>query len=124
MACGGGTRHVDARELQHHEHMRLQTAVREMEPVEIVGVVLVRGRERELPVAVHVDDVFGAGGGLGEREASVLYDGGRAERAQVLDGLGGEDGGALVQGQRVGNLQFFAQPGKALRLRDLEVVDC
>ena len=78
--------------------MRLQIAVGEMEPVEIVGVVLVRGRERELAVAVRVDDVFGAGGRFGKREGSVLDDGGLAERVQVLDGLGGEDGCALVQG--------------------------
>jgi len=65
--------HVDAVGcLQHHQHMRRQSAFDGMKPVEIVGVVLVRGRECEIPVAVHVDNVFGAGGGFGEREASVL----------------------------------------------------
>lgn len=62
-------------ELLHHQYLRLQIAVREMEPVEIVGVVLVRGWERELAITVHVDDVFGAGGG------------GLDERVQALDGL-------------------------------------
>ncbi len=57
-----------------------------------------RGREGELSVAVHVDDVLGAGGRFGEREASVLDDGGLAERVEVFDGLGGEDGVTLVQG--------------------------
>ena len=69
-----------------------------MEPVEIIGVVLVRGRERELPVAVHLVDIFHAGAGFGECEASILYDRGGAEWVQVFDGLRGEYGGALVEG--------------------------
>lgn len=76
--------------------MWLQIAVREVEPVEIIGIVRVRGREREVAVAVLVNDVFDAGGGLGECEAAVLDDGGLAERAQVVDGLGREDRGTLV----------------------------
>ena len=44
-----------------------------MDPVEIVRVVLVRGWECKLPVAVHMDDIFNAGSRFSECETSVLY---------------------------------------------------
>jgi hypothetical protein len=47
-----------------------------MELVKIIGVVLVRGWERELPVAMHVDDIFNTGSKFSEREISILYNGG------------------------------------------------
>ena len=79
--------------------MGLESPVREMKPVEIVGVVLVRGGECEVSIAMFMDDVFGARSRFGEREASVLDHGCLACWIKVLDGLRGEDGGALVQGQ-------------------------
>lgn len=75
-------------ELLHHQYLRLQIAVGEMEPVEIVGVVLVRGWERELAITVHVDDVFGAGGETG----------GWTSGFRSLMAWEGENRGALVQG--------------------------
>ena len=77
--------------------MRLEIAVGEMKPVEVVGVVLVGRRESESSVTVDADDIFGAGGGFGEGDFSVLDDGSLGERIQVLYGLGAVDGGALVQ---------------------------
>jgi hypothetical protein len=50
-----------------------------MEPVKIIGIVLVRGWERELPVAMYVDDIFNAGSRFSEREISILYNGGLAK---------------------------------------------
>ena len=87
-----------------------------MEPVEIVGVVLVRGRECEFAMTVFVDYVVDAGCRFVEREASILYYGSLAERIQVFDGLRGEEGGALVELQVVVDLKFFAEPGEALGL--------
>lgn len=70
-----------------------------------------------------VDDVLGAGVGLGQREVAVLDDGGGAEGVQVFDGLRGEDRGALVQHQVVGDLELFAEPDYPVGLGDLEMVD-
>lgn len=95
-----------------------------MEPVEVGWVVLVRGGKGEGAIAVDVDDVFDAGSGFGEGEGAVLDDRSLTERIDVFDGLRGEDGGALVEVKIVGNLQFFAEPRKALGLGGLEVVDC
>ena len=95
-----------------------------MKPVEIISVVFMRRRKGEFPAAMHVNDVFDAGGGLGEGEIAIVNDRGLTEWVQVFDGLRGEDGGALMQGEGVGDLELFTEPGKALRLGDLEVVDC
>lgn len=53
---------VETGDLHRDQRGWLQIAVREMKPIEIVRVIFVSGRERELPVAVLVDDVLGAGG--------------------------------------------------------------
>lgn len=70
-----------------------------------------------------VDDVLGAGIGLGQREVAVLDDGGGAQGVQVFDRLRGKDRGALVQHQVVGDLELFAEPDYPVGLGDLEVVD-
>lgn len=85
----------------------LQRAVGEVEPVQVVGIVLMRRRQYEPSIAVDVDDVFCACCGLGECEISVLDHGSLAQGVEGSDGLGGEDWCSLVENEIVGDLQFF-----------------
>lgn len=110
-------------ELQQEHELWLEGAVGEMEPVEVVGVVLVGRRKRETAVTVLVDDVLDAGAGFGEGEVVILDDGRLAEGIEVFDGLRGEDGVALVEDESVGDLELFAEPDHAVGLRDLEMVN-
>ena len=113
----------------------LQGAVREVEPEEggrvglvVIAVVVVRtaGIKSRDQRAVPVDlaDIFDAGGGLHQREVSVLEDGGLPERGDGFEGWRGEDRVAGVEDEGVGEAEFFAEPGYAFGLGDLEVVDC
>jgi hypothetical protein len=68
-----------------------------MEPVEVVGIVLVGGEECQPSVAVNVDDVLGAGSGFSECEISVLNHGSLTEWVEIFDRLWREDGGTLVE---------------------------
>lgn len=95
-----------------------------MEPIEVVGVVFVRGREGEAGPAVDVVDVIDAGGGFGEGEGPVLDDGRCLQRVKFLYRVWGEQGVALVEGQGVGDVEFFAGPYDALGLGDLKMVYC
>ena len=81
--------------------MWMEVAVGEMEPIEVVGIVWMRGWESESPIAVDIDDVFGTSAGFSESHCSVLNDGGLGEWIQVFDGLRGVDWGALVQDQGI-----------------------
>ena len=93
----GGKRRIGTGELQQKQDLRLQVAVGEVEPVEVVGIVLVRRRERKSAVAVFVDDVLGAGSRLSESEVSILDYGSLTEWMEIVDRLWGEDGVALVE---------------------------
>ena len=94
--------------------MWLQRAIGEVEPVQVVGIVLMRRRQCESSVAVDVDDVFCACCGFGECEASVLDYRCLAQGIEGFDGLGGEDWCSLVEGEIIGDLQFFTEPDDAL----------
>ena len=94
--------------------MGLQRAVGEMEPVQVVGIVLMRRRQCELSVAVDVDDVFCACCGFGECEISILDHGSLAQGIEVFDGLRGEDWCSLVENKIIGDMKFFTEPDDAL----------
>ena len=94
--------------------MGLQRAVGKVEPVQVVGIVLMRRRQCESSITVDVDDVFCACGGFGECEISVLDYGRLAQRIEGFDGSGGEDWCSLVENKIIGDMKFFTEPDDAL----------
>lgn len=99
-----------------------------MEPIQIIRVVGVRRGKRQPPPAMDVDDVFGTGGGFRQSYllaggSGVLDDGGGAHGVEGFEFGGGEERGASVDLEGVGDGEFFAEPGDAFGLGDVEVVD-
>lgn len=78
---------IDVSMLQDHNaaQLRVQVAVGEMKPVQVLGVVLVRGIKGQLAVAVLVNDVLRDGTALGESHIAVLNNWRLANWVQVLD---------------------------------------
>ena len=67
-----------------------------MEPVQIVRVIGVRGRERQSPVPMFVDDPVGAGGRFGQCEGVVLDYGCGTDGEEGFELGGRKEGAALV----------------------------
>ena len=82
-----------------------------------------RGQE-EFAVGIAMTDVFDAGAAFGESHVAVCDYGGRAGRMKGFVFGRCEEGRAVVGYKLVGDVELFAEPGEALGLGDVEVVDC
>ena len=106
-------------------HVRLQVAVREVEPVEVLRKVGVGRRQREAATAVLRDDVVDDRSRFGQHQIAVGDHRRSAQRVQGHE-LGRREVGlrvAHVVLQHVGHAELFAEPDDPLRLGFAEMVD-
>jgi hypothetical protein len=111
------------------EEHGLQITVREVEPIEIVGVVGMRRWESKTSVSMFVDEVIGNGERFCEENrgffvSCVFDDWGRAHGVEGCQFRRSENGTALVEFNLVGDVEFLEKPWDSFSLADLKVVNC